>query len=179
MRIHTRILRTTIGSALVGTRLHAINAAVWHDDDMTGRALSASRTALAGLMAVSLAGSADVGEFLTTRTTMFIDAPGRAAGSVLGLLFWLALLGIAAARYFGRETRWSSAATVGLAAFVAVGNVGLGLIHLKAGIGGWRPMMGGALGVAALLAAGASVACIVAVSLAVLAVPDVRNLSRR
>jgi len=39
---------------------------------------------------------------------------------------------------------------------VAVGNVGLGLIHLKAGIGGWRPMMGGALGVAAIILAVAS-----------------------
>jgi hypothetical protein len=132
------------------------NAAVWHDDDMTGRMRSSTRTALVGLMVVSLAGSADVGEFLATRTVMFIDAPGRAAGSVLGLLFWLALLGIAVARYFGRETRWSSGATVGLAAVVAVGNVGLGLIHLKAGIGGSRPMLGAGLGVAAIILAVAS-----------------------
>lgn len=102
-------------------------------------------------MAVSLAGTADVGEFLATRTAMFTDAPGRAAGSVLGLLFWLALLAVAAGRYAGGERRGSRAATIGLASLVAVGNVGLTLIHLKAGIGGWRPVLGGGLGIAALL----------------------------
>ncbi|MDQ6885491.1 MAG: hypothetical protein M3077_14840, partial [Candidatus Dormibacteraeota bacterium] len=75
---------------------------------------SATRPALAGLMAVSLAGTADVGEFLATRTAMFTDAPGRAAGSVLGLLFWLALLAVAAGRYAGGERRGSRAATIGL-----------------------------------------------------------------
>ena len=131
-------------------------AQVWHDDDMTGRMMSSTRTALAGLMAVSLAGTADVGEFLATRPAMFIDAPGRAAGSVLGLLFWLALFGIAGARYFGRDRPWSSGATVGLAALVAAGSVGLTLIHLKAGIGGWRPMLGGGLGIAAIILSVAS-----------------------
>jgi hypothetical protein len=133
-----------------------MNSGVWQDDHMTGRMLSSTRSALAGLMAVSLAGTADVGQFLATRTAMFTDAPGRAAGSVLGLLFWMALLGIALARYLGGERRWSSAATVGLAALVAVGNVGLSLIHLKAGIGGWRPMLGGGLGIAAIVLAVAS-----------------------
>lgn len=123
---------------------------------MTGTMLNSTRTALAGLMAVSLAGTADVGEFLATRTAMFTDAPGRAAGSVLGLLFWMALLLVAAGRYVGGERRGARAATLGLAGLVAVGNVGLALIHMKAGIGGWRPILGGGLGIAALALAVAS-----------------------
>ena len=123
---------------------------------MTVTTGASTRRALAGLIAVSLAGSADVGEFLATRTAMFTDAPGRAAGSVLGLLFWLALLVVSASRYAGNERRGSRAATLGLAGLVAAGNVGLTLIHLKAGIGGWRPILGGALGVAALALAVAS-----------------------
>ncbi|MDQ6709107.1 MAG: hypothetical protein M3Z11_00980 [Candidatus Dormibacteraeota bacterium] len=113
--------------------------------------LGSTRRALVGLMGVSLAGTADVGQFLATRTAMFTDAPGRAAGSVLGLLFWLALLALAAGRYAGGERRGSRAATIGLAGLVAIGNVGLTAIHLKAGIGGWRPILGGGLGVAALI----------------------------
>lgn len=107
-------------------------------------------------MAVSLAGSADVGQFLATRTAMFTDAPGRAAGSVLGLLLWLALFGVASTRYLDGDRFWRRPTTLALAGLVASGNVGLTLIHLKAGIGGWRPMLGGGLGIAALLLALAS-----------------------
>ena len=121
-----------------------------------GKVFSSTKSALAALMVVSLAGTADVGEFLATRAAMFTDAPGRAAGSVLGLLFWLALLLVTAARYLGGDRRGSRQATLALAGVVAVGNVGLTLIHLKAGIGGWRPILGGGLGVAALLLALAS-----------------------
>jgi hypothetical protein len=39
---------------------------------------------------------------------------------------------------------------------VAVGNVGLTFIHLKAGVGGVRPIVGGVLGVLALVLAFAS-----------------------
>jgi hypothetical protein len=120
---------------------------------MTSIILSHTRAALAGLMLVSLAGSADVGEFLATRTAMFTDAPGRAAGSLLGLLFWLALFLVGSMRYISGDTPGSRRATLGLAGLVAVGNVGLTLIHLKAGIGGLRPMLGGGLGVAALVLA--------------------------
>jgi hypothetical protein len=104
-------------------------------------------------MLVSLAGSADVGEFLATRSAMFTDAPGRAAGSLLGLLFWLALLLVGSRRYISGDTTGSRRATLLLAGLLAVGNVGLTLIHLKAGIGGLRPMLGGGLGVAALVLA--------------------------
>jgi Kef-type K+ transport system membrane component KefB len=84
---------------------------------------------------------------------MFTDAPGRAAGSIIGLAAWAALAGLAAARYAGGERRWSRAATIGLAGLVAAGNVGLAAIHLKAGVGGVRPIVGAVLGVLALMLA--------------------------
>lgn len=117
---------------------------------------SSTRALLAGLMAVSAAGATDVGEFLATRMSMFTDAPGRAGGSLLGLVFWLALLGVASRRYIAGDRPATTRLTLALAAMVASGNVGLTLIHLKAGVGGWRPILGGGLGMAALLLALAS-----------------------
>jgi hypothetical protein len=105
------------------------------------------------LIGVSLAGAADVAEFLVTRATMFTDAPGRAAGSVIGLVLWLGLLGVASAPYLRGERPGSRAVTIGLAGLVAAGNVGLTAIHLKAGVGGWRPAVGGVLGILALMLA--------------------------
>jgi hypothetical protein len=84
---------------------------------------------------------------------MFTDAPGRAAGSVIGLVLWLGLLGVASARYLRGERPGSRAVTIGLAGLVAAGNVGLTAIHLKAGVGGWRPAVGGVLGILALMLA--------------------------
>ena len=81
---------------------------------------------------------------------MFTDAPGRAAGSVVGLVLWLGLLGVATMRYVRVERPGSRAVTIGLAGVVAAGNVGLTAIHLKAGVGGFRPAVGGVLGVLAL-----------------------------
>jgi hypothetical protein len=112
-----------------------------------------SRLALIG---VSLAGAADVAEFLVTRAAMFTDAPGRAAGSTVGLALWLGLLGVATLRYLRGERPGSRAVTVGLAALVAAGNVGLAAIHLKASVGGLRPAVGGVLGILALMLALAS-----------------------
>src|SRR6267378_4369259 len=89
-----------------------------------------SGSLLLALVGVSLAGAADVAEFLVTRSAMFTDAPGRAAGSALGLALWLGLLG--------------------------AGNLGLTAIHLKAGVGGLRPALGGLLGILALILALAS-----------------------
>jgi hypothetical protein len=105
------------------------------------------------LIGVSLAGTADVAEFLATRSAMFTDAPGRAAGSVVGLVAWAALLGLATLRYTRGERHGSRAATLGLAGLVAAGNLGLTAIHLKAGVGGVRPIVGGILGVLALILA--------------------------
>ncbi len=102
------------------------------------------------LIGVSLAGAADVAEFLVTRAAMFSEAPGRAAGSVIGLVLWLGLLGVATLRYLRGERPGSRAVVVGLAGLVAAGNVGLTAIHLKAGVGGLRPIVGAALGVFAL-----------------------------
>ena len=123
---------------------------------MTGLASRSARGALFALIGVSLAGTADVAEFLATRSSMFTDAPGRAAGSVVGLVSWAALLGVATLRYVQGERRGARASTLGLAGLVAAGNVGLTAIHLKAGVGGLRPIVGGVLGVLALILALAS-----------------------
>jgi hypothetical protein len=104
-------------------------------------------------MGVSLAGTADVAEFLATRSAMFTNAPGRAAGSVIGLAAWAGLLGVASMRYARGERRGARAATLGLAGLVAAGNVGLTAIHVKAGVGGLRPIVGGVLGLLALVLA--------------------------
>lgn len=112
--------------------------------------LRSSRAALAALIGVSLAGSADVGQFLLTRAAMFTDAPERAAGAVVGLAVWVALLLVSAARFAGEDRRAARSATLGLAGLVAAGNLGLAAIHVKAGIGGWRPILGGVLGALAL-----------------------------
>lgn len=108
---------------------------------------------LLALIGVSIAGAADVAEFLATRSAMFTDAPSRAAGSAAGLALWLGLLGVATARYLRGERPGSRALTIGLAGLVAVGNVGLAAIHLKAGVGGLRPAVGGVLGILALILA--------------------------
>ena len=125
---------------------------------MTTIARQSAKGALIALIGVSLAGTADVAEFLATRSAMFTDAPGRAAGSVLGLVAWAALLGVATLRYARGERRGARAATLGLAGLVAAGNVGLTAIHLKAGVEGLRPIVGGVLGVLALALAFASAA---------------------
>ncbi len=120
---------------------------------MTAVARATSKGALVALIGVSLLGSADVAEFLVMRSTMFTDAPGRAAGSVVGLAAWAALLGVATLRYARGEQRGARPATIGLAGLVAVGSVGLAAIHLKAGVGGVRPIASGVLGVLALVLA--------------------------
>ena len=126
---------------------------MWEDDDVTAVARPTSKGALIALIGVSLLGTADVAEFLATRSTMFTNAPGRAAGSVLGLVAWAALLGVATMRYARGERRGARAATIGLAGLVAAGSVGLTAIHLKAGVGGMRPVVGAVLGVLALVLA--------------------------
>jgi hypothetical protein len=130
-----------------------LRVGLWEDEQVTTVARQSARNALVALIGVSLAGTVDVAQFLVTRSAMFTDAPGRAAGSVIGLVAWAALLGVATFRYARGERRGGSAATLGLAGLVAAGNVGLTAIHFKAGVGGMRPMVGGVLGVLALVLA--------------------------
>jgi hypothetical protein len=131
---------------------------LWEDEQVTTIARTSAKGVLIALIGVSLAGTADVAEFLLTRGAMFVDAPSRAAGSVIGLVAWVALLGVATTRYARGERRGARAATLGLAGLVAAGNVGLTAIHLKAGVGGLRPVVGGVLGLLALVLALASAA---------------------
>jgi CHASE2 domain-containing sensor protein len=121
-----------------------------------GKVRRSTQGALLALIGVSVGGTIDVAEFLATRSAMFTDAPGRAAGTVVGLALWLALLGVATARYARGERSGARSATLGLAGLVAAGNVGLTAIHLKVGVGGWRPFVGAVLGIFALILAVAS-----------------------
>jgi CHASE2 domain-containing sensor protein len=87
---------------------------------------------------------------------MFTDAPSRAAGTMVGLVLWLGLLGVATRRYARGERPAAGTATLALAGLVAAGNIGLTAIHLKVGAGGWRPFVGTLLGILALVLAFAS-----------------------
>ena len=58
---------------------------------------------------------------MATNTGMFSSAPGRAAGSVLGLILWLALTGLAGVAATGRRSRSLAQATLVLAGVVASG----------------------------------------------------------
>ena len=111
---------------------------------------------LTALLAVSVAGIADVGEFVAARPGLFTTAPGRASGSVLGLLLWAALAATSANRLRGADGPGSRWATLGLAAITAIGSVGLTAIHVKAGVGSARTIASGVLGFAALALALAS-----------------------
>jgi hypothetical protein len=129
---------------------------LWQHDRMISVVRGSTKGALVALIAVAAAGTADVGEFLATRTAMFTDAPGRAAGTVVGLALWATLPAVATARCTRGERPGARSATLGLAGLVAVGNCGLAAIHLKAGVGGLRPIVGGVLGIVALILALAS-----------------------
>ena len=133
------------------TEVLSASLGLWQDVLVATLTRRSAKGALAALIGVSLVGTVDVAEFLATRSAMFTDAPGRAAGSVLGLVAWAALLSVATGRYARGERRGTRAATLVLAGLVAAGNVGLTAIHLKAGVGGLRPIVGGVLGVLALV----------------------------
>ncbi len=102
------------------------------------------------LAGISLLGSVDVGQFLGTNTSMFASAPGRAVGSVLGLLLWVALAGLAGTAAVGHRPRRLPGAILGLAVLVAVGSLALTAIHASAHVGGLRPASVGVLSLAAL-----------------------------
>ena len=92
----------------------------------------------------------DIGQFLATNTSMFKGSPGRAAGSVLGLALWLALAGLSAAVASGRRSSPVRRAILPLSGLLAVGSLGLVVVHAAARAGGLRPALGGVLGLAAL-----------------------------
>jgi uncharacterized membrane protein YhaH (DUF805 family) len=102
------------------------------------------------LVVVSVIGSLDIAQFLATNSGMFRSAPGRAAGSVLGLIVWLALTAIAGLAASGRRSRGLAGATLLLAGLAAIGSVGLTAIHAAAHVGGLRPALGGVLSLVAL-----------------------------
>lgn len=98
-------------------------------------------------------GSLDVAQFLAANTGMFNSAPGRAAGSVLGLVLWIALTALAGIAASGHRFRQLATAILVVAILVAVGSVGLTVVHAAAHVGGLRPAVGGVLGLAALAVA--------------------------
>ncbi|HUY09797.1 MAG TPA: hypothetical protein VMW80_10195 [Candidatus Dormibacteraeota bacterium] len=102
------------------------------------------------LTGVAAIGSLDVAQFLATNTGMFSAAPGRAAGSVLGLILWLALTVLAGIAASGRRFRQLTRAVLVVAGLVAVGSVGLTAVHAAAHVGGLRPALGGVLSLVAL-----------------------------
>ena len=102
------------------------------------------------LAGIGIAGTIDVAQFLAANDGMFRAAPGRAAGSVLGLAIWAGLTSVAIASATGADSRSLNQATVSLAALAALGGVGLAAVHAAAHVGGWRPALGGVLGLGAL-----------------------------
>ena len=102
------------------------------------------------LTGVSVIGSLEVAQFLATNSGMFRSAPSRAAGSVLGLILWIALTVLAAMAASGHRSRGLEQGILVLAVLVAIGSVGLTAIHAAAHVGGLRPALGGIISLVAL-----------------------------
>jgi hypothetical protein len=102
------------------------------------------------LFGVSALGALDIGQFLATNESMFRVAPGRAAGSVLGLVLWLALAGLSGSTASGHGSSQLSRTVLPISGFLAVGSLGLVAVHAAAHVGGLRPAAGGILGLTAL-----------------------------
>lgn len=102
------------------------------------------------LFGVSALGTLDIGQFLATNQSMFRLAPGRAAGSVLGLVLWLALTGLSLSAASGHGTSRLSRTILPVSGLLAVGSLGLVAVHAAARVGGLRPAVGGVLGLSAL-----------------------------
>jgi hypothetical protein len=102
------------------------------------------------LFGVSVLGALDIGQFLASNAGMFRAAPGRAAGSVLGLGLWLALTGLSGTAAWGRRPPHLARSILALSGLLALGSVALVAIHAAARVGGLRPALGGILGLIAL-----------------------------
>ncbi len=117
---------------------------------MTTDVLRVSRTRLLALTTVALLGTADVAEFALTEPSVAFKTSGRAAGTLFGLGIWIGLTLVAGSRLRRPDTSRISNATITLAGLAAFDGVGLALVHWAAKVGGVRPLVGAALGLAAL-----------------------------
>jgi hypothetical protein len=109
-----------------------------------------SPAVLAGLTVAALAGAADTAIFIATNPQTALKTGGRAGGSVAGLAVWVLLLAVSSRRWRGPDGRRLAAIGLLLAALAALDGVGLAAIHLAAGVGGLRTVIGAAAGVVAL-----------------------------
>jgi len=130
--------------------VEAGSPAAGHAEDTTPLARPETRRWYWCLFGVSALSALDIGEFLATNGSMFRAAPGRAAGSVLGLVLWLALAGLSGATAAGHGSTQLSRTILPLSGLLAVGSLGLVAVHAAARVGGLRPVVGGVLGLTAL-----------------------------
>ncbi len=105
------------------------------------------------LLGIGLLGLADQAQFLASNQGMFRSAPGRAGGSVLGLVLWALLAGLVGGTCAGRRGRALRLAVLGVSGVLTVGSALLVVVHAVARVGGLRPLLGAVLSLAALLAA--------------------------
>ncbi len=106
-----------------------------------------SRSASVVTATAAIGGFADTAVFLGRRRHLFTEAPGRAAGTVLGLTLWA---GLAASAVAERPPGWR---TLALASTVAAANTALLAAHLRAGVIRPRAFVGTALATVALASA--------------------------
>jgi hypothetical protein len=105
---------------------------------------------LAGLTAAALVGAADTAIFIATDPQTALKTSGRATGSLAGLAVWVLLLAMSRRRWRGPDSRRLATIGLGLAALAALDGVGLAVIHLAAGVGGARTLIGAAAGIVVL-----------------------------
>lgn len=108
-----------------------------------------------GLLVVCAVGSADIAQFLVSGWALLAPHPGRLGGSILGLALWLLLMFGALLGLRNGAVRGVRVGMVCLAAVLALGSVALVPIHLAAGAGGGRAVVGALLALVALGLAGA------------------------
>jgi hypothetical protein len=87
-------------------------------------------------------GTVDIGQFLAVTAGMFRPAPGRAGGSALGLLSWLALTALAVTLPLGKRAHSGLNGARWVASLWALGSLALAAVHPTAGVGGPRPALG-------------------------------------
>ncbi len=94
-----------------------------------------------GLLVICAVGSADIAQFLVGGWASLAPDPGRLGGSILGLALWVLRKG---------AVRGIRVGMVCLAVVLALGSVALVPIHLAAGGGGGRAVVGALLALVAL-----------------------------